>query len=149
MLAWAGLTLGAPYQRVDNTELVVNKVMMMIIMIMMIMMMLRIRGLTRPSSSSTRWAIQRPTDLGIGPRRSVPQSPRTFKDQPTWATLKAKAIKTRNLVPQVMDSLGPQLDSAIEAALRMLEGNTGASRWDKQTREQRQNKCKSNQDKYH
>ena len=26
MLAWAGLTLGAPYQRVDNTELVVNKV---------------------------------------------------------------------------------------------------------------------------
>ena len=48
-----------------------------------------------------------------------------------------------------MDSLGPQLDSAIEAALRMLEGNTGASRWDKQTREQRQNKCKSNQDKYH
>ena len=48
-----------------------------------------------------------------------------------------------------MDSLGPQLDSAIEAALRMLEGNMGASRWNKQTRQQRQNKCRSNQDKYH
>ena len=30
-----------------------------------------------------------------------------------------------------MDSLGPQLDSAIEAALRMLEGNMGSSRWNK------------------
>ena len=29
---------------------------------------------------------------------------------------------------QVMDSLGPQLDSAIEAAIRMLEGNAGAGR---------------------
>merc|ERR1711935_1011901 len=53
MLAWAGLTLAAPYQRIDNTELIVEK---------------------------------------------------------------------------VMGSLGPQLDSAIEAAIRMLEGNTGASR---------------------
>ena len=35
MLAWAGLTLGAP---IDNTELIVNKVVM-IIMIMEIMMM--------------------------------------------------------------------------------------------------------------
>merc|ERR1712110_1341525 len=53
MLAWAGLTLGAPYQRIDNTELIVEK---------------------------------------------------------------------------VMGSLGPQLDSAIEAAIRMLEGNTDAGR---------------------
>ena len=29
-----------------------------------------------------------------------------------------------------MGSLGPQLDSAIEAAIRMLEGNTGAGRHD-------------------
>ena len=35
MLAWAGLTLGAP---IDNTELIVNKVLM-IMMIMEIMMM--------------------------------------------------------------------------------------------------------------
>merc|ERR1712045_16842 len=53
LLAWAGLTLGAPYQRIDNTELIVEK---------------------------------------------------------------------------VMGSLGPQLDSAIEAAIRMLEGATDAGR---------------------
>ena len=29
MLAWAGLTLGAPYQRIDNTELIVEKVIIL------------------------------------------------------------------------------------------------------------------------
>ena len=81
MLAWAGLTLGAP---IDNTELIVNKVV--IIMRIMEIMMLVIITTTRTKTTCY------------------------YNDS------------------QVMDSLGPQLDSAIEAAIRMLEGNAGAGR---------------------
>merc|ERR1712088_519418 len=47
-----------------------------------------------------------------------------------WAglTLGAPIDNTELIVNKVMDSLGPQLDSAIEAAIRMLEGNAGAGR---------------------
>merc|ERR1711936_532962 len=47
-----------------------------------------------------------------------------------WAglTLGAPIDNTELIVNKVMDSLGPQLDSAIEAAIRMLEGNTSAGR---------------------
>merc|ERR1712226_1509622 len=49
---------------------------------------------------------------------------------PAWAglTLGAPIDNTELIVNKVMDSLGPQLDSAIEAAIRMLEGNAGAGR---------------------
>merc|ERR1712241_82300 len=47
-----------------------------------------------------------------------------------WAglTLGAPIDNAELIVNKVMDSLGPQLDSAIEAAIRMLEGNAGAGR---------------------
>merc|ERR1711936_261417 len=47
-----------------------------------------------------------------------------------WAglALGAPIDNTELIVNKVMDSLGPQLDSAIEAAIRMLEGNAGAGR---------------------
>merc|ERR1712226_135797 len=49
---------------------------------------------------------------------------------PAWAglTLGAPIDNTELIVNKVMDSLGPQLDSAIEAAIRMLEGSAGAGR---------------------
>merc|ERR1711963_36727 len=92
MLAWAGLTLGAPYQRVDNTELIVEKVM----------------GSLGPQLDSAIEAaiMMLEKDTGSAGR----------SDAVVHST-NVEAGGEEQIIEVVIDQLGPSISSAVEAAL--------------------------------
>merc|ERR1712130_551151 len=91
LLAWAGLTIGAPYQRVDNTELIVEKVM----------------GSLGPQLDSAIEAAIRMLEGNSGAGRSEAVS----------TNVAAEADDEEDIIEVVIDQLGPSISSAVEAAL--------------------------------
>merc|ERR1712130_423063 len=95
LLAWAGLTIGAPYQRVDNTELIVEKVM----------------GSLGPQLDSAIEAailmLEGNTGTGTGRSEAVVHS----------TNVAVKADGEEEIIEVVIDQLGPSISSAVEAAL--------------------------------
>merc|ERR1712226_888692 len=93
LLAWAGLTLGAPYQRVDNTELIVEKVM----------------GSLGPQLDSAIEAaiLMLEGNTGTGRSEAVVHS----------TNVAVKADGEEEIIEVVIDQLGPSISSAVEAAL--------------------------------
>merc|ERR1712130_147876 len=93
LLAWAGLTIGAPYQRVDNTELIVEKVM----------------GSLGPQLDSAIEAaiLMLEGNTGTGRSEAVVHS----------TNVAVKADGEEEIIEVVIDQLGPSISSAVEAAL--------------------------------
>merc|ERR1712241_514031 len=94
LLAWAGLTLGAPYQRIDNTELIVEKVM----------------GSLGPQLDSAIEAairmLEGATDAGSRSEAVVHST-----------NVAIEANGEEEIIEVVIDQLGPSISSAVEAAL--------------------------------